>query len=151
MSHEVVVPLPRVVPPSGTTIGRLDIPEGVTRPISYRSLFPSFEPGSKNLDRWLVPFSRGPRHIHPKMPIPSYSSLAYCELHTAFSAVFRRFDICTKLHKFSFSFSEVCGGGGELHTDRGDRERERELQHREYAGESISYPSTTQVTMFGPF
>lgn len=64
------------------------------------------------------------QHIHPRMLIPPpNSSLAYCESHTAFSAVLE--DSISARNHISFSFSEVCGGGGELYTDRGDRERER--------------------------
>ncbi|KAH8152938.1 uncharacterized protein LAJ45_03165 [Morchella importuna] len=76
VSHGVVSALPRVVPPSGATIGGAHILGGTVVGMSSpyvhtnEGIFPDahrfiperwLQPNSKHLEHWLVPFSRGPR------------------------------------------------------------------------------------------
>lgn len=101
VSPGVCSPLPRVVPASGATIDGTFIPAGATVSMAASSLhsnpalFPSPQtfspdrwvgPGGKKRERYLVPFSRGPRACLGQ-------SLAMCELYFAFAWVVRRFDV----------------------------------------------------------
>ncbi|SMR47245.1 unnamed protein product [Zymoseptoria tritici ST99CH_3D1] len=97
----VTAPLPRVVPSSGATISGRHIPPGAIVGVaqvmvhSNPDIFVSpekFDPErwlggeASSLERWLVPFSRGPRACLGQ-------TLAMCELQVAFAGLFRRFDI----------------------------------------------------------
>jgi cytochrome P450 len=95
------VSLTRIVPPGGNLLAGREIPGGTivgmailhvhqseeifTNPLAFR---PErwLEEGSKDLDHWLVPFSRGPRACF------GYN-LAWCELYVAFSTMIRTFDM----------------------------------------------------------
>ncbi|KAH0607668.1 uncharacterized protein H6S33_002702 [Morchella sextelata] len=105
VSHGVVSALPRVVPPSGATIGGAYIPGGTVVGMSSpyvhmnEGIFPEahrfiperwLQPNSKHLEHWLVPFSRGPRMCLGV-------NLAWCELTIGFAHIFRKFDL--KLHE----------------------------------------------------
>jgi len=93
--------LPRVVPPSGAVISGASIPGGTV--VSQSPLFVSFseevfarpreflperwlQPDSKNLENWLVVFSKGPRAC---LGI----NLAYCQLYLMMAYFFRRFEV----------------------------------------------------------
>ncbi|CRG84223.1 Trichodiene oxygenase [Talaromyces islandicus] len=101
MSPGVASPLPRVVPSSGATIHKTFIPGGVVAGMSSRfvhrneTIFPNpdeFIPDrwlklkEKDLDKWLVAFSNGPRRCLG-------SNLAWAELYLCFAHVFRKFDV----------------------------------------------------------
>ncbi|KAL0069013.1 hypothetical protein AAF712_004006 [Marasmius tenuissimus] len=98
MSFGVASPLPRVVGPSGSTIGGVTVPpRTVVSSASYvvhtnPSVFPDpheFIPerwlDNKELDKYLVSFSKGPR-------ICLGINLAWAELYLIFANVFRRLD-----------------------------------------------------------
>jgi cytochrome P450 len=97
----VPAPLPRIVPSTGASIGGRQIPPGTIVGMAqlmvhlHPHIFPSpeeFDPerwlgeDSSFLDKWFVPFSRGPRACLGQ-------TLAMCELYIAFGGLFRRFDI----------------------------------------------------------
>ncbi|KAK9234108.1 cytochrome P450 [Lipomyces kononenkoae] len=103
MASGVTTPLPRIVPPSGATIGNHSVPGGTIVGMSSvfvhysAEIFPepnSFDIGrwlgkgveGKSLDQWLISFSRGPRSC---LGI----NLAWCELYLAFATMLRRFDM----------------------------------------------------------
>ncbi|KAK9311440.1 cytochrome P450 [Lipomyces starkeyi] len=73
MASGVTTPLPRIVPPSGATIGKHAVPPGTIV-------------GVQSLDQWLIAFSKGPRSC---LGI----NLAWCELYLAFATMLRRFDL----------------------------------------------------------
>jgi cytochrome P450 len=97
----VPVGLPRVVPPSGAVITGVRIPGGTV--VSQSALFVHLseqifprpheflperwlQPGSRALENFLVPFSKGPRRC---LGI----NLGYCELYLTLAYLFRRFDV----------------------------------------------------------
>jgi cytochrome P450 len=101
----VAVGLPRIVPPPGAKICDSFVPAQTIVSIAAwfvhyaPEIFPSPEKFSPErwlgegeeaqnsaLDKWLVPFSRGPRMCLGQ-------NLAWCELYLAFAALFRRFDM----------------------------------------------------------
>jgi cytochrome P450 len=97
----VPAPLPRVVPATGAVISGEQIPPGTIVGLaqlmvhSSPDIFPSpkdfiperwLEDSSASLEKWLVPFSRGPRACLGQ-------NLAMCELYLAFAGLFRRFDM----------------------------------------------------------
>ncbi|KAF5355464.1 hypothetical protein D9758_006320 [Tetrapyrgos nigripes] len=99
-SHGVVTPLPRVVGPSDTRIGGVLVPAGTVVEMSCVLIHKNPEifkdpetfnpdrwltPESKDLETYLVPFSRGPRMC---LGI----NLAWCELYLILGSVFRRLD-----------------------------------------------------------
>ncbi|KAF5348717.1 hypothetical protein D9758_006751 [Tetrapyrgos nigripes] len=100
-SYGVVTPLPRVVGPSGATIGGVHIPGGTD--VQMSSVFlhdnPTVfqDPKTFSPERWLVsdtrimesylvPFSKGPRMC---LGI----NLAWCELYLILGNIFRRLDL----------------------------------------------------------
>ncbi|TCD70358.1 hypothetical protein EIP91_003710 [Steccherinum ochraceum] len=101
MSHGIVSPPLRIVPPEGATIAGHAIPGGTFVGMSScfvhwsESIFPDarkfnperwLTPESKNLEQYLVAFSKGPRSCVG-------INLGYCELYLAIANVFRRFDM----------------------------------------------------------
>jgi len=101
VSVAIPASLPRVVPSSGAVISGVKIPGGTV--VGQSPLFVSFseeifarprefnpdrwlQPDSKNLDNYLVAFSKGPRACLGV-------NLAWCELYLAMAHLFRRFDI----------------------------------------------------------
>ncbi|RMY75126.1 hypothetical protein D0863_02806 [Hortaea werneckii] len=101
MAPGVPSPLPRVVPRTGATIGGHFVPPGTIVGMSpmfvhfSSSHFPHpyrfdperwLQPDSAALEKWLVPFSRGPRACLGQ-------NLGLCELYIAFANVIRRFDM----------------------------------------------------------
>lgn len=101
MSPGVASPLPRVVPSSGAHIDKTFIPGGTVVGMSShfvhrdKTIFPNpdeFSPErwlndkGRDLDKWLVAFSKGPRRC------PG-SNLAWAELYLCFAYVFRKFEI----------------------------------------------------------
>lgn len=95
------VSLTRVVPPSGAVLAGREIPGGTIVGMAILHVHQSeeifadalsFKPerwlngGHKELDHWLVPFSRGPRACF------GYN-LAWCELYVAFGTMIRNFDM----------------------------------------------------------
>ncbi|KAK9343599.1 cytochrome P450 [Lipomyces starkeyi] len=101
MASGVTTPLPRIVPPSGATIGKHAVPPGTI--VGMSSIFVHYsaeifpEPdnfdierwlgkGVQSLDQWLIAFSKGPRSC---LGI----NLAWCELYLAFATMLRRFDL----------------------------------------------------------
>ena len=95
------VSLTRVVPRSGAVISGQHIPGGAVVGMAILHVHQSeevfqdamsFKPerwlgeDSKQLDQWLVPFSRGPRMCFGV-------NLAWCELYVAFATLIRRFDM----------------------------------------------------------
>ena len=104
LTHGVVSPLPRIVPPQGARIDGRDVPGGTSVGVSHifihmsQELFPQprqFEPqrwiesakdGPSALDRWLVAFSRAPRGCVG-------ISLAWCELYLVFATLIRKLDM----------------------------------------------------------
>ncbi|RPB01360.1 cytochrome P450 [Choiromyces venosus 120613-1] len=101
LSHGAVTPLSRVVPSSGMTIQDQHIPGGtivsMDAPTIHLNptLFPQpdlflpsrwLDSATKDLDKYLVAFSKGPRACIG-------SNLAWAELYIAFAAVFRRFEM----------------------------------------------------------
>ncbi|KAF2168238.1 hypothetical protein M409DRAFT_65711 [Zasmidium cellare ATCC 36951] len=103
ISPSVPVPLPRVVPPQGTTLSGQQIPGGTVVGMSLRFVHESeeifhdaktFDPerwlqpdaAAASLEKWLVAFSKGPRNCIGQ-------NLAMCELYMAFAALFRRFEV----------------------------------------------------------
>ncbi|KAI1338194.1 putative P450 monooxygenase [Xylariaceae sp. FL0016] len=97
----VSTPLPRIVPPSGARINGTKVPGGavVSMSIVHMHLSPEvfdnarvfrpsrwLGPDGKELEKWLVPFSRGPRMC------PG-STLAWCELYLVFATLTRRLDM----------------------------------------------------------
>lgn len=101
ISPGVTSALPRVVPPSGAMILDMFIPGGTVVGVSSRfvhrnnTIFKNpdeFVPDrwlgneGKELDKWLVTFSRGPRSCLGL-------NLAWAELYLCFAHVYRKFDI----------------------------------------------------------
>lgn len=101
MSPGACSPLLRIVPAHGSTISGRSIPGGTIVGMSsvlvHRSEIvfedpEEFDPGrwmendSKELDKWLMSFSRGPRSC---LGI----NLAWCELYTAFATMLRSFEM----------------------------------------------------------
>ncbi|ERF70020.1 hypothetical protein EPUS_03572 [Endocarpon pusillum Z07020] len=101
MSPGVASPLPRVVPASGTELNKGFIPGGTVVEMSSHfihrngDIFESpndFKPerwlgqAGRDLEKWLVTFSRGPRSCLG-------SNLAWAELYLTFAHVYRKFDI----------------------------------------------------------
>ena len=99
LSSGVISGLPRIVPPSGATIGGHKIPGGAIVSVGstfvhYNAdIFPDpfvFRPErwleNPDLENWLIPFSRGPRSCLGV-------NLAWLELRLAFACTFRRFDV----------------------------------------------------------
>ncbi|KAL1989053.1 hypothetical protein VTN96DRAFT_5816 [Rasamsonia emersonii] len=101
VSPGVASPLPRVVPAPGATISQTFIPGGTVVQMSSHfvhrnpAIFENpdaFNPErwldakGKDLDKWLVAFSRGPRSCLGV-------NLAWAELYICFAHVFRKFDI----------------------------------------------------------
>ncbi|EED13527.1 cytochrome P450, putative [Talaromyces stipitatus ATCC 10500] len=101
MSPGVASPLPRVVPASGARIGKVFVPGGTIVEMSghfvhrNEAIFPNphgFIPDrwlgdeGKDLDKWLVAFSKGPRSC---LGI----NLAWAELYLCFAYVFRKFEL----------------------------------------------------------
>ncbi|KAL1963324.1 hypothetical protein VTN77DRAFT_8445 [Rasamsonia byssochlamydoides] len=101
ISPGVASPLPRVVPASGATISQKYIPGGTVVSMSSHFVHRNpvvfdgpneFNPDrwlgakGKDLDRWLVAFSRGPRSCLGL-------NLAWAELYICFAHVFRKFDM----------------------------------------------------------
>jgi len=101
MAHGVVTPPPRIVGPVEATIAGIVVPVGTTVSIgttfvhNNASIFPDpfkFDPSrwllssSKELDSYLVSFSRGPRSCIGV-------NLAWCELYLIFGNVFRKMEI----------------------------------------------------------
>ncbi|KAK9327706.1 cytochrome P450 [Lipomyces starkeyi] len=101
MASGVTTPLPRIVPPSGATIGKHAVPPGTI--VGMSSIFVHYsaeifpEPdnfdierwlgkGVQSLDQWLIAFSKGPRSC---LGI----NLAWCELYLAFATMLRKFDM----------------------------------------------------------
>ncbi|KAG0650114.1 Cytochrome P450 monooxygenase yanH [Hyphodiscus hymeniophilus] len=95
----IVSPLPRTLPNKATTINGSIIPAGTTLGMSgyfvhnSETIFKNprdFDPTrwleDASLDKWLVPFSKGPRMCLGQ-------NLAYCELYLAFASIFRKFDL----------------------------------------------------------
>lgn len=95
------VSLTRVVPPEGAIISGQKIPGGTTVGMAILHVHQSeeifedalsFRPdrwlveGAKDLEQWLVPFSKGPRMCFGV-------NLAWCELYIAFATMIRRFDM----------------------------------------------------------
>ncbi|KZF24030.1 cytochrome P450 [Xylona heveae TC161] len=95
------VSLTRVVPPTGAVISGQTIPGGTTVGMAILHVHQSeeifedalsFKPerwlgeDAKQLEQWLVPFSRGPRMCFGV-------NLAWCELYIAFATLIRRFDM----------------------------------------------------------
>ena len=95
------VSLTRVVPHTGAILAGREIPGGAVVGMAILHVHQSekifadalaFKPerwlngGNKDLDHWLVPFSRGPRACF------GYN-LAWCELYVAFSTMIRNFDM----------------------------------------------------------
>ena len=95
------VSLTRVVPPGGAVLAGRKIPGGTIVGMAILHVHQSedvfadalsFKPerwlygGHKELDHWLVPFSKGPRACF------GYN-LAWCELYVAFSTMIRNFDL----------------------------------------------------------
>jgi cytochrome P450 len=95
------VSLTRVVPQTGAVISDKQIPGGTTVGMAILHVHQSeeifedalsFKPDrwlredSKELDQWLVPFSRGPRMCFGL-------NMAWCELYIAFATMIRRFDM----------------------------------------------------------
>ena len=95
------VSLTRVVPHTGATISGQQIPGGSTVGMAILHVHQSeeifedalsFKPDrwlredAKDLEQWLVPFSRGPRMCFGV-------NLAWCELYIAFATMVRRFDM----------------------------------------------------------
>lgn len=95
------VSLTRVVPPEGAIISGQKIPGGTTVGMAIlhvhlsEEIFEdalSFRPdrwlveGARDLEQWLVPFSRGPRMCFGV-------NLAWCELYIMFATMIRRFDM----------------------------------------------------------
>ncbi|KAK7473102.1 hypothetical protein VKT23_001203 [Stygiomarasmius scandens] len=100
-SHGVVTPLPRIVGPGDAKIGGFIVPAGTVVEMSCVFLHKNpaiFEdpetfspdrwmnPGSKELENYLVPFSKGPR-------ICLGINLAWCELYLILGTFFRRLDL----------------------------------------------------------
>ncbi|KAF8463431.1 putative P450 monooxygenase [Kalaharituber pfeilii] len=100
MSHGTVSPLSRIVPPQGVSIGDEFVPGGTviasSAPFVHHNaaIFPDpyeFKPerwlgtSGKDLDKWLVAFSKGPRMC-------AGINLAWCELYLAFATLYRKFD-----------------------------------------------------------
>jgi hypothetical protein len=94
-------PLLRIVPAAGATISGKTIPAGTVVGMSGIFVHKSevifedpeeFDPGrwmdkdSKELEKWLVSFSRGPRSCLGV-------NLAWCELYIAFATMLRRFEL----------------------------------------------------------
>ncbi|KFY17134.1 hypothetical protein V492_00867, partial [Pseudogymnoascus sp. VKM F-4246] len=101
MSPGIVSPLLRITPFGGATINGYKVPSRVTVGISGTFVHSSevlfhdaktFNPDrwlgddAAVLERWLVPFSKGPRMCIGQ-------NLAYCEMFMGFAALFRRFDL----------------------------------------------------------
>jgi cytochrome P450 len=101
MSPGACSPLLRIVPESGATISGSSIPGGTIVGMSsvlVHKLEATFEDAevfdpdrwleedSKELEKWLLSFSRGPRSC---LGI----NLAWCELYTGFATMLRRFDM----------------------------------------------------------
>ncbi|KAJ7577965.1 cytochrome P450 [Mycena floridula] len=101
MAFGVVYPLPRIVKPSDTMIGGFLVPfgtsvsSGITFVHNNSRLFPepyTFNPErwldskSKELDNYLVPFSKGPRSCLGV-------NLAWCELYLIFAHTFRKLNL----------------------------------------------------------
>ncbi|KAI4223990.1 MAG: hypothetical protein L6R40_008479 [Gallowayella cf. fulva] len=95
------VSLTRVVPSTGATISGHAIPGGAVVGMAILHVHQNeeiftdalafrpdrwLEEGAKELERWLVPFSRGPRMCFG-------INLAWCELYIAFATMVRRFDM----------------------------------------------------------
>ncbi|OBT51537.1 hypothetical protein VE04_08593 [Pseudogymnoascus sp. 24MN13] len=95
------VSLTRVVPPAGAVISSQSIPGGTVVGMAILHVHQSEEAFEdalvykperwlderiKDLDQWLVPFSRGPRMCFGV-------NLAWCELYVAFSTMIRNFDM----------------------------------------------------------
>ncbi|THU95912.1 cytochrome P450 [Dendrothele bispora CBS 962.96] len=100
-SHGVVTPLPRVVGPTDAKIGGFVVPAGTVVEMSCvfihknPTIFKDPEtfspdrwmgPGSKELETYLVPFSKGPR-------ICLGINLAWCELYLILGTLFRKLDL----------------------------------------------------------
>jgi cytochrome P450 len=98
MAHGVVTPLPRVVPEPSAQIGGMTIPAVTTVSIGFTfildnadifsdpmSFMPErwLQPNSRELENYLVSFSRGPRSCIG-------INLAWCELYLIFGNVFRK-------------------------------------------------------------
>ncbi|KAF5388089.1 hypothetical protein D9615_000247 [Tricholomella constricta] len=101
MSHGIVTPLPRIVGPTSALISGHKVPAGAVVGVSVvclnndemvfmnpHAFSPErwMQPHSRDLDKHLVPFSRGPRMC---MGI----NLAWCELYLIFGNIFRRLDM----------------------------------------------------------
>ncbi|KAG5643782.1 hypothetical protein DXG03_009661 [Asterophora parasitica] len=101
MSHGIVTPLPRIVGPSSAVISGHTVPAGAVVGVSVVCLNNDamvymdphvfsperwMQPHSRDLDKHLVPFSRGPRMC---MGI----NLALCELYLIFGNIFRRLEM----------------------------------------------------------
>jgi len=101
MSHGIVTPLPRIVGPTNADIAGHNIPAGTVVGVSAiclhndDSIFPDpltfsperwMQPKSRELEKSLVPFSKGPRMC---LGI----NLAWCELYLIFGNIFRRLDM----------------------------------------------------------
>ena len=101
LSSGVVSPLPRIVPPSGATIHGIFVPGGTNVGVGSTfvhhsdSIFPeplAFRPErwlgekAKELERSLVPFSRGPRSCLG-------TNLAWCEMFYAVGVIVGRFEV----------------------------------------------------------
>jgi cytochrome P450 len=97
----VTTPLERIVPAAGAVIAGVSVPAGTV--VSISSLFvhnsaeifrdpETFDPDrwlaedSKLLEKWLVPFSKGPRSCIG-------INLAWCELYIAFATLIRSLDM----------------------------------------------------------
>ncbi|THU85695.1 cytochrome P450 [Dendrothele bispora CBS 962.96] len=100
-THGVVTPLPRIVGPTDAKIGGFVVPAGTVVEMSCvflhknPAIFKDHEtfspdrwmgPGSKELETYLVPFSKGPRMC---LGI----NLAWCELYLILGTLFRRLDL----------------------------------------------------------
>ncbi|KNZ73850.1 Trichodiene oxygenase [Termitomyces sp. J132] len=101
MSHGIVTPLPRIVGPANALISGYDVPAGTVVGVSIACLNTDMnlfkdphlfsperwmQPSSKTLEKYLNPFSKGPR-----MCIGI--NLAWCELYLIFGYVFRRLEM----------------------------------------------------------
>lgn len=101
ISPGVASPLLRVVPAQGVTVDGFQVPASAVVGMSgvfvqnNEDIFKNamkfdpdrwLQPDSKDLEKWLVSFSKGPRSCIGQ-------NLAYCELYLMFAALFRRFDM----------------------------------------------------------
>jgi cytochrome P450 len=99
LTHGVVKPRPRVVGPSSVEIAGVEVPTVVSMGATFvhlnEDIFPDphtfipdrwMQPNSRELENFLIPFSKGPRACVG-------INLAWCELYLIFANIFRKLSL----------------------------------------------------------